>query len=332
MIMEKKKSIVFVLLMVVIASQLCGFTFFNASVAIDTEKNHVYKYLTVDSVNADFAKDEKQASSKYNNNYYLLSGTISSMTEKGDSFTLKGINPTEEVECSCKKNIRSSVLGYADYKDTVAVYGEMKVDLIDKERHLEVEKVVKAPTAIKSADTYFSFNGDTFDVSTGTKRTLANGRVEYFIPSKWKGIEHSIIDENLGIMEGYQYVLNKTSGEKQAEPESLFICYFDKKLLKESDDIKELKDVEKLIISNIEGDVGRFPAKEQTSYYGVNYKYYLGSYKDALDAGKGYRTEYVFQEDKGNGIVMFLYVYREPNYLSDVMFVTRFLTISSNRV
>lgn len=324
----KKKNCIFIVFLVLIYTQLCGFSFNNTVVAIDTEKNHIYKYTTVDSVSNDFNTDEKQASSRYDNNYYLMSGTISSMKKKGEGFVLIGSDSSNEVECSCEKSIRSDVLAYYDYKDTVSVYGKMKVDPIDKERHLEVAKIVNAPTSIKSADLYYTLDGDTFDYSSATQRTLANGRVEYYIPSKWTKVEHNIIDEDLGIIEGYQYVLNKTPGEGNAEPESLFVCYFDKKLLKEVNDINELEDVEKVIINNIDENVGKFPAKEKKTYYGADYKYYIGTYRDALDGQKGYKTEYVFQEDKGNGVVMYLYVYREPKYLSDVMFVTRFLTLN----
>ena len=38
-------------------------------------------------------------------------------------------------------------------------------------------------------------------------------------------------------------------------------------------------------------------------------------------------AKYVFIDDADKGIVMLLYVYREPEYADDVMFVTRFLEI-----
>lgn len=324
--MKNHKQIIASVLVIVFSTQLCGFSLSKPSVVIDTEKDHVYKYVSLDTVNKDFETDSKKAASKYDKNYYLVTGTIKSMKDNGSSFVLAGSEG--EAECSCEKSVRANVLKYINFVNDVAVFGKMNVDPFDKERHIEVEKVIAAPSAIKSRETYFTIDGSSFDYSGAFKRTLASGRVTYYIPSKWKEIEHNIIEEDMGTLEGYEYVLNKTPGESKPEPEYLFICYFDKKLLKEPNDINDIEAVEKAIIKNIDGDVGSFPQKEQKTYYGANYKYYVGSFKDALDGGKGYRTEYVFLEDKGKGTVLFLYVYKDAKYSSDVMFATRFLEIA----
>jgi hypothetical protein len=117
----------------------------------------------------------------------------------------------------------------------------------------------------------------------------------------------------------------KESGDP--EPELLFICYFDKKLLKEQGDVAhKARDTEKAIVKNIEGKVtGFFPSKTAYTYYGSTYKYYLGKYSDPAQLGRGYHTEYVFQEDGDRGIIVLLYVYREEKHLSDVMFAARFI-------
>lgn len=321
-----KKRMISLLLVIGIWVQICGFSFSKTTVAIDTEKNRVYQYVTVDTVMEAFTSDEVKAKKEYADGYYLLSGTIDSIKEKGKSVTLSASKGDEKIVCPCDKEIRGDVLQYHT-GDSVALFGKMTIDFIDKEKHISVEKIVKAPSAVKSSEIYYTLDGNSFDYTSASVRTLGNGRVEYRIPLKWNSIEVNITDEGIGTIEGCQYVLNKTSGEESAEPESLFVCYFDKKLLKEADDIQETKDVEKTIIENIDGNVGKFPVREQDTYYGTEYKYYLGRYTDALETGKGYRTEYVFQEDGDNGIILYLYVYRETTHLSDVMFVTRFLKI-----
>ena len=49
---------------------------------------------------------------------------------------------------------------------------------------------------------------------------LDNGRVEYYIPSFWEEIQHNISQENLGSIEGYQYVLNQMPGSQDTTPSS----------------------------------------------------------------------------------------------------------------
>ena len=109
----------------------------------------------------------------------------------------------------------------------------------------------------------------------------------------------------------------------------LFICYFDNKtqLSDYLNDSDEIELIEKAIVENILGSVGTFPSKEVKTYYGSKYTYYIGSFKSAFDTGSGYHTEFIFQEDGEDGIVVMLYVYKETTHISDVLFVSRFLEI-----
>ena len=325
----RNKKIISISLIICILILVCGFSFNNTSVAIDTEKNKVYKYISVDSVLNDFSEDTKAATKVYEDNYYLVSGKVTEISKKGDKITLCGSNGEQFMVCNCSdKSVRSDILKYA-VGDSVAVYGKLTVDTFDKEQHIQIEKIVNNPTSVKSSETYFLLNGDRFDASNTVERSLGNGKVKYVVPNDWSQIEVNIAENDLGTIEGYQYVLNKMPGRTNADPEYVFVTYFDKKLLKDSSDIKKLENVEKIIIENIEGQIDKFPVKKITTYYDAEYKYYLGRYNDQLDAGKGYRTEYIFQEDKDNGVVVLLYVYRDNHYLSDVIFVSRFLGLDT---
>ena len=100
---------------------------------------------------------------------------------------------------------------------------------------------------------------------------------------------------------------------------SLFIFF--------ASDYDETKLIEKAIVENILGNVGIFPTKKVTTYYGAEYNYYDGVYKNPLEAGDGYRCEFIFEADGEDGIVVVLYVYREAKHVEDVLFLTRFLEV-----
>lgn len=321
----KYKRIILISLIVYITVLLCGFSFNKTLVAIDTEKNRVYKYIIVDSVLEAFDEDTKAATEEYKDNYYLMAGKIKEVSKKGDSVSIYSLSRDNAMKCNCTdKNVRNDILKFK-VGDSVAVYGKLTVDVFDKEQHVQIEKIIKNPSSIKSNEIFFLLNGDKFDTADTLERTLGNGRVKYLIPANWSEIEVNIAENSLGSIEGYQYVLNKTPGNTNAVPEYVFITYFDKKLLKDASDIKKADEVEKLIVENIEGKVDKFPSKKVHTYYDAEYQYYLGKYTDQLDTGKGYRTEYIFQKDENNGIALIVYVYRDNNYLSDIIFVSRFL-------
>ncbi len=302
-------------------TQLCGMSFFNKkTIVVDTENNKLYKSVTVDTIEKAFEKDRKKAKEKYDDGYYLLSGTVKEISKSGDGIILKGAG-NREIECSCEKAIREDVLKKRKGNE-VALFGRISLGTFDKERHLKAVKIKNSPTNNTSDEMYYDLAGNSFDLINTTNKTIGGERVKYRIPKKWEAIEVGIKDKELGTIDGYQYVLSN----KPNMQEYFFVAYFDKGKLSDPDDIKRPEAVEKAIIENIEGDVNKFPTKKQKTYYGSQYKYYKGDYTRSA-WGDGYRTEYIFQEDGENGIVVMLYVYEESNNLSDVLFVTRFLDV-----
>ena len=186
------------------------------------------------------------------------------------------------------------------------------------------------PASITSNDIYYLLDGSSFDRINSQKVTLNNGGVEFYVPSSWtnEDIQCDILTGKLGTMEGYQFVLNKLV-EGDSVPESFFIAYFDnqEQLSNYLNDSEETELIEKAIVENILGSVGSFPSKKVDTYYGSEYVYYTGAYKTVFDTGTGYHTEFIFQKNGKEGIVVMLYVYKDAKHLSDVIFVSRFLEI-----
>lgn len=307
---------------------LCGLSFNNATVKVDTEKNPVYEYITADDILADLSNDPDAARKKYKNGCYIVSGKIQSISKKGDTIDLTGSSASDDhIICSCPRELRSKALSSAA-GEAIAVYGRITVGLIDKDIHIDADRFTSVPAAVRSGS-FFLSDGTQMDKNSMSRRTLNNGTVKFSIPAAWKEVEHSIIEDGIGTIDGYQYVLNRLPGSSDNVPESFFICYFDNESkLENADDKKETKLVEKAVIDNISGE-GKGDAartRDVSTYYGAKYNYYVGSYTDELDAGNnGYHAEYIFQKDGDDGLVMYLYIYKDAKHLSDIMFVTRFL-------
>ncbi len=327
----KKKKFLVVILVLCVCFCLCGAGWFNSTkVVIDTENNLVYRYCTADTIISAFIKDSKVAKKDYQNATVLLSGKVKSIGKDGKNMVLVGTNNTAlTIDCSYGKELREAALAY-EVGESVALYGKIRVGILDKDIHLNAVKIVKVPAGISSDEIYYLLDGSSFDKTKSEKVTLNNGRVEFYVPSSWvnKDVQCDILDGEIGTMEGYQYVLNKL-GTGDSVPESFFVAYFDnqKQLSDYLNDSDETELIEKAIVENILGSVGSFPSKEVDTYYGREYVYYIGSYKTAFDTGTGYHTEFIFQADGEEGIVVMLYVYKEARHLSDVLFVSRFLEI-----
>jgi len=324
-----KKRMTAILMTLCICLSFIGAGWFDgAKVVVDTENNKVYQYRTADEIVSGFILNSKTAKAKYNGQPVLLYGTVVNVGKDGKTIEVTGFNFTSRtIECICDKGLRSTAKTYQ--KGTgIALYGSMEVGLITGELYLTVDKITALPASALSSDMYYLLDGTEYNKLNSTKVTI-NGGVEYYVPATWTNskIQHSIKDENLGTMEGYQYVLNKLSPTDPV-PESLFVCYFDNNAqLAFAGDSDETKLIEKAIVENILGNVGIFPTKKATTYYGAEYNYYDGVYKNPLEAGDGYRCEFIFQADGEDGIVVVLYVYREAKHLKDVLFLTRFLEV-----
>ncbi|MBO6137610.1 MAG: hypothetical protein J6O71_03265 [Lachnospiraceae bacterium] len=327
--MRSKKIISLLLLLPAVL--LCGFFFDKPTVLVDTDSKQVYEYVPADDVLSDFAGNVEEAKRKYTYGYYYISGKVRSVSKTGDTLLIQGASAADDhIVCSCPKELTSQALTFSA-GDGIGVFGRISDNLFDRDIHLVAEKLVSAPGGVKSG-TYYLSDGTRIDKGSMAKRTLADDRAEFLIPASWKGVEHSIVKEGLGTIDGYQYVLNKLPGSRDNTPESLFICYFDNaSRLEIADDKKETNLIEKAIINNIsgEGKADSFRTrKNEKTYYGATYDYFVGSYTDALSAGSnGYHAEYIFHRDGEDGLVMYLYIYKNAGHLSDVMFVTRFLAL-----
>lgn len=326
----KKKRMTAILMTLCICLSFIGAGWFDgAKVTVDTESNMVYQYRTADEIVSDFKAAPKAAKAKYNGQPVLLYGTVVSVGKDGKNIVVTGLSNTSlTIECICDKGLRSTAKTY-QRGTKVALYGSMEVGLITGDLYLTTDKITALPETALSSDMYYLLDGTEYNKKNSTRVTLHNGAVEYYIPSAWANekIRHSVKDENLGTMEGYQYVLNKLNPADPV-PESLFVCYFDNSTqLAFAGDSDETKLIEKAIVENILGNVGIFPTKKTTTYYGAEYNYYDGVYKNPLEAGEGYRCEFIFQADGEDGIVVVLYVYREAKHLKDVLFLTRFLEV-----
>ena len=309
---------------------LCGAGWFgDTKVAIDTEANKVYQYVSASDLIIDFIKDEKAATKEYDKDYVLLTGKVKSVGKDGKNLEVYGKANTQlAVLCTYDKALKTMASAYK-VGDSIALYGQIKVGTIDKQIHMKVEKICVAPTDVTSEDMYYLLDGTSYNKADAQKVLLDNGRVEYYIPSFWEEIQHNISQENLGSIEGYQYVLNQMAGSQDTTPESLFVCYFDNRtqLADYLNDSDETELIEKAIVENILGKVGRFPSKEVKTYYGSEYTYYSGAFKNAFETGAGYHTEFLFQADGDEGVVLVLYVYKDTKHISDVLFLTRFLEV-----
>ena len=310
---------------------MCGAGLFGGTtVTVDTENNKVYQYCTADDIISEFKANKETAKEKYNNQPVLLTGQVVSVGKDGKNIIVTGLNNTAlKIECVCDKDLRSTAKTY-QAGTAVALYGSIEVGWPFGDINLDVDRITAKPASAISNDMYYLLDGTEYNKRNATKVTLNKGHVEYYIPSMWNTdkIRHSVKDENLGTMEGYQYVLNKLTTPADPVPESLFVCYFDNNTqLAFADDSDKTKLIEKAIVENILGSVGSFPTKKVTTYYGSEYNYCDGVYKNPLEAGEGYRCEFIFQADGEDGIVVVLYVYREAKHMNDVLFLTRFLEI-----
>lgn len=328
----RTKKLLPLLLIIPMMLFFCGFLFEDVSVLVDTKKNHVYEYISADDIFADFAEDWDSAKKEYKDGYYIVSGRIEDISKKGDTINIYGSSVRDDhIICSCPKELRSESIKFKS-NDGIGVYGKITFSLFDKNIHINAERIVSAPGGVKKG-VFYLLDGNKIDKNSMRIRTLNNGSVVYKIPTVWEEVEHSIDKDELGTIEGYQYILNQLPGSTVTVPESFFVCYFDNESkLENKDDKKETELIEKAIINNISGEGKGDSArtKKVNTYYGAKYNYFVSSYTDALNAlNNGYHVEYIFQKNGDDGLVMYLYVYKDAKHLSDVLFLTRFLEITS---
>lgn len=295
--------------------------FSKAYIELDTESSKVYRVYSISDILRSGAED----------NYDLcsVSGTITEISKNYKKVYIKDSSSGKAILIDTGKitdKVRTLQVG-----DSVQVYGTAEKELLSKEYSIKAANISTNVIPSAGNDTYCLANGRSVKKSDMVQCSLDNGQVKYYVPEYWKSekVELNIQSNGLGYIDGYQYVLNKTPGSDKNEPESFFVCYFkyDGNLLK-STSRSAAKPIEKAIAENIEnGVIVKFPTREVKTYYDRKYSYYLGQYNDSVQVNDDYYTEYIFEPNGEDGIVMYLYVYKKPSHKDDIMFVTRFLEI-----
>lgn len=103
---NRKCKLLLVLIALIMTVQLCGFSFVQPNIAIDTDKYPVYTYVTADDLIDELNRDKSL--SKYKDKYIVLSGMfenrskccLTRKTQKNDTQNTK--NPSNFVFCVSK--------------------------------------------------------------------------------------------------------------------------------------------------------------------------------------------------------------------------------------
>lgn len=325
---NRKKLVLAILCM---GALLCGFIFARPEMALDTEKNIIYQNFSIDQLLADFAANNDLAEEKYTKTNIVLLGKVSEISKNYKDLTLISVSGNQEGDIKCSSSDKD-IIAFAKTLsdgDIVKVYGKFSTSLVGKKLNMDIVRIEKTVDDIVSDTCYSLQDGDTIDMKDMYERTLADGKITYYIPAEWSEIEYDLIEHDLGCLEGCQYRLNEIPRSATVKPESLFVCYFDNKRLKNSSDKSKTDQIERAIIANIlnrdADSLDKFPTKKVDTYYGAKYQYYQDAYKDIL--GQGHHVEFAFQKVNTDGIIVYLYIYTEANHVDDIMYLMRLLNV-----
>ncbi|MBQ5311084.1 MAG: hypothetical protein ILP19_03460 [Oscillospiraceae bacterium] len=316
--MKKSGTAVSSLLILSVCVFLCAFAFPSANIAADISTNHVYTYITAEKLLREYSNDPGGARGRYNGQYMLVSGRY-------ENFSSNNFNIMDSSYGSLVcENARGVSFDFSPYEfnvSMIAVYGRCSFGAFgDSVRLTDVVKVVPLPV-VTSDNIWFTEDGASFDLDTAENRIV---KYVYSVPPSWKSIETNIKEGGLGSIDGYRYELNRLPGGSD-DPEMLFVCWFgEDKLVNRAHITTRQRDVEKAVIDNISGNSSTFSRYIRTSDRGTTYHYFIGKYTSPLDM-KGYHAEYIFCP-YDDGMVMYLYIYRETRHMSDVMFLIRSMT------
>lgn len=327
-ICRKKWFCLFILLPGIL---LCGFIFTSPETVLDAEKRIVYQNYSIDEVLSAFAAEGDAAKAEYDRARILLLGRVEETAEKNKTVTLVSVSGKQEgkVKCSFSDEESIALIKTLSKGEFVKVYGKFSVSFMGSQLHMDGSRIEKTAENTVSHTVYSSLEGKTVDVERMYARTLAGDKITYYIPAEWEAVEYNIAENDLGSIEGFQYRLNELPGSAAVLPESLFVCYFDYKHLKNSSDKGKTDLIERAIIANIlkknPDALDKFPVKKTDTYYGAKYQYYQDAYKNPL--GQGHHVEFVFQQAGAEGIIVYLYVYSDANHVEDIMFLMRLLEV-----
>ncbi len=329
--MHINKQPFFLFFLLLLAILLCGFGFSKSEMIMDTEQNVVYQNFSIDKVLTDFEADKASAKAQYNNCRIVICGKVSEITKNSKAVLVSAVNGNQEgtIKCSFSDKDLTAYAKTLSQGDFVKVYGKFSVSIIGGNLNIDVSKIEKTVVNTTIDTCYSLLNGKTIDRESLSVRTLADKKITYYLPNDWSAVEYNIIENDLGVIEGYQYRLNEISQSAAVQPESFFVCYFDNQLLKFSGHKSKTDLIERSIIANILNkkaeSLAKFPIKKIDTYYGAKYQYYQDAYRDNL--GQGYHVEFAFQKVGMDGILVYLYVYHDANHIDDIMFLMRLLEV-----
>ena len=330
---SKKRLLNFILVVALCMSEviLCGGLFDPSSVALDTKKNIIYQSANADDIIGAFKNDKDTAKKDYDNNYYMIFGSVSSKKDNNKELTVgKAEGKVKSITCKTSDKALIKIIETIGTDDAVYVYGKLSVGMSGNSLSIKIDGIGKTDKKSTSDSVYSLLDGNTINRDTMKKRKIDGTDITFLIPSSWERVEHDLKKEGLGTKPGYQYRLNEIS--KQAMAESLFICYFDKNsLLVDENDFNENNAIEEAIIRDIldKGDksLDKYPCRTDKTYYRKTYKYYKDKYVKH-PSEDSYRAEFVFNETE-EGILLYLYIYSADNMdkhnTDDIMFVLKFL-------
>ena len=323
------KRIKHILLSVLLAASLtlCGAGWYYNAVMLDDTAHIMYENKTVDVLLEDYSADKNGYYNKYNGDYLVLWGEVSSIAADGKSLTLTALNQDGKKSVTCKTGdikLADEVKGLATGSE-VQIYGKVSVNWFTKDTTLTMHKLEAAGDAY-SDNLYSSVSGADYDLDNMPEIILTGADVTYHIPQSWTAVEKTLENERL---EGYQYCLNEIN-RATAKAESLFVFFFDyEKCLRKLSDRANPQEVQVAIINNIlKKDPGtslEFTRTNFNTYYDATYNYYGDTYTNP-ETRITYRVEFVFETVGNEGLLVYLYVVNNENelrHIDDVMMVLR---------
>lgn len=307
----KKHKYIFLLILVLNSFLFTGAGLFaKTTVALDTETYKTYANINVDTLLSIKSENSKGSNAelkeKYDNTYCAILGTVKEIKSKKVMISSDNY-PELAITCAAEKKDTISTFSKGD---KVVVYGKLTLDL-SKNLEMKIDSINKVNYDSLDEHAYSTKNGNlVISHDEMYDRELGKGKVKFHIPESWLSVEHNLIDEKLGDLEGYQYRLNEVNNKNELA-QSFFVCYFDiDKYVIDKDRRSEFNNIELAIIRDIlqKDDLKKYPVKTVTTYYGDKYKYYKDSFEKDGGMDK-YNAEFVFREVGKEGIVVFLYIY-----------------------
>ena len=316
-----KKIIISVLLILSFIIN-CGAFFSPTYVELDPEGKPSYRCIEMSEVIS--AVDREEFTDKYKEKFYRIYGTVRKidLSKKEIKLSLPG----DEAEILTFDNKASTSGNRFAEGDSVVVFFHTE-PTIGKTPKFVIDRIERAQAQKVTEVVYSSAGGEVLKEEEDNKRTLGDGKAEYYIPDSWKGVEHNIAENELGTIDGYQYRLQDLKGSANYS-ESLFVTYFDYSKVDPNDRSKTAA-IEKAVVRDIlKKDIyGKFPLHTiKMPSAGPTLKYYRGNF--TRSTGETYQAEFVFREER-DGLIILLYVYREADHVDDIMNVMRTVKFNS---